>query len=368
MVVLLDRDMKINMVNKAHLDYFDLTEKDVLDRDCRKESVCRTCPFSRCDMERVLETGQPFSEEVVADDGQIFRVYYYPILDDRGDVFRIVRFAKNVTGEKEVERRIQQTEKLASMGQLSAGVAHEINNPLGVILCHTDLLKSQLAEFPQGLADVTTIEKHAGNCQRIVADLLKFARGQSAERRPVHLNPGLEEVVRMLQSQFKKQRCAMEMHLDGNLPPIPLDVDKMKQVYLNLLMNARHALDKKGLIRIFTRRSEDGRAVEIEFLDNGSGIAPEIKDKIFDPFFSTKKTGEGTGLGLSVSYGIIQDHGGGIRVGKRAGGSGPGLSSRCPAGMEAPNDAGTHVDGRRRARSSRRPEPACWLPSCRAWK
>ena len=226
----------------------------------------------------------------------------------------LVRNAKDITAEKRVEQRIQHAERLASLGQLSGGLAHEINNPLGVILCYVDLLKSQLADLPQGFKDVAIIEKHAINCQRIVADLLEFARGQETARHPTDLNATIEEVVRMVEPQFRRQHCAIELDLEPGLPLVNIDVNKMKQVYLNLLMNARQAMKGRGAIRIQTRDLPDSGKVRLIFQDNGSGIPPEIIDRIFDPFFSTKKTGEGTGLGLSVSYGIVKEHGGDIQV------------------------------------------------------
>lgn len=319
MVVLLDESMRIQMVNQAHLRYFNVTEEEVLSGHCRKEKACRGCPFLQCNQDVIFETKKPFSEEIQSSKGEIFLVQYYPILDEKGDVSSVVRFAREVTADKEVERRIQQTEKLASLGQLSAGVAHEINNPLGVILCHTDLLKSQLAEYPQGLKDVFTVEKHALTCQRIVADLLNFARGQGTRRRLTHLNPALEEVIQMVRPQLKRKRCEIDLNLESNLPRLHLDEDKMKQVYLNLMMNALHAVDHKGIIKVSARKTDDGENVNIVFADNGPGIPPDLIPRIFDPFFSTKKTGEGTGLGLSVSYGIVQDHGGDISVESKPG-------------------------------------------------
>jgi signal transduction histidine kinase len=254
------------------------------------------------------------TEEIQSAQGEIFLVHYYPIMDERGEVVSIVRNAKDITAEKRVEQRIQHAEKLAALGQLAGGIAHEINNPLGVILCYADLLKGQLADFPQGFKDASTIEKHAVNCQRIVADLLEFARGQETERQPTDLNPTIEEVVRMVEPQFRRQHCEIELDLKPGLPLVKIDANKMKQVYLNLVMNARQAIKDRGVIRIQTRYLPEAGKVHLIFWDNGIGISPEIIDRIFDPFFSTKKTGDGTGLGLSVSYGIVKDHGGDIQV------------------------------------------------------
>jgi two-component system, NtrC family, sensor kinase len=316
MLVLLDRNMCIKMVNKAYLNYFGLSLEQVLEQPCRLPHPEARCPFSHCSAEDLFVGKKPLTDEVQGTDGRTFLVHYYPILDDKGEVISLVRYAKDITMEKQVEERIQQTEKLAALGQLAAGVAHELNNPLGVILCYTDLLKREMEEVSQasaGLKDVATIEKHAKNCQRIVADLLNFARGQETAKQLTAVNPTIIGVMQMVEHQFR-QHCTIELDLDPTLPDLRLDVDKMKQVYVNLLMNARQAMKDFSIIRITTRYLKEAGQVQITFWDNGQGISPEIKGKIFDPFFSTKKTGEGTGLGLSVSYGIIRDHGGDIQV------------------------------------------------------
>ena len=314
MMVLLDRDRRIKMVNQAYLRHYGVTLEDILDQPCRAPAAGHHCPFPPGSLETVFQTKKPMTEEIQSGKGEIFLVHYYPIVDERGEVVSIVRNAKDITAEKRVEQRIQHAEKLASLGQLAGGIAHEINNPLGVILCYADLLKGQLADSPQGFKDAATIEKHAVNCQRIVADLLEFARGQETERQPADLNPTIEEVVRMVEHQFRRQHCEIELDLAPGLPMVKIDANKMKQVYLNLMMNARQAIKDRGVIRIKTLHLPEARKVHLIFWDSGIGISPEVIDRIFDPFFSTKKTGEGTGLGLSVSYGIVKDHGGDIQV------------------------------------------------------
>jgi two-component system NtrC family sensor kinase len=315
MMVLLDRDLRIKMVNRAYLQHYGMDLGEVLDQPCLPATAAPGSPLSPGSLKEIFQSRKPKTEEVQTANGEIFLVHYYPILGDREEVAGIVGYIKNITAEKQVEQRIQQAEKMAALGQLAGGIAHEINNPLGVILCYADLLKSQLADFPQGLTDVGTIEKHARNCHRIVADLLKFARIQETKPHLAQLNPTIEEVVQMVDHQFRRQHCQIDLDLDPRLPPLRFDVDKMKQVFLNLLMNARQASkDGQGLIRISTRYRPETRQVQVVFWDNGAGISPEILSRIFDPFFTTKKTGEGTGLGLSVSYGIIKDHGGDIQV------------------------------------------------------
>ena len=313
MMVLLDRDLTIRMVNRAFLARRGCQLADVLGKFCGGADGSCTEALAGTRLEEALATRRQTREEVCTAAGEIFSLNYYPILDEKGQVWGVLRYAKEVTLEKQVEQRIQQTEKLAALGQLAAGVAHEINNPMGIILCHTDLLRRSLAGAEQALRDLETIDRQARNCKRIVSDLLKFARTQGAERRPGDLNQALGEVLGMLRSQFAKQNTQIETRLGVGLPRLSFDAGKLKQVFLNLLINAHQATaGRQGRIEVITRFQAG--AVEIVFRDNGVGIPPHASQRIFDPFFSTKPTGEGTGLGLSVSYGIVRDHGGQIRM------------------------------------------------------
>lgn len=314
-VVLLDKDFRVKMVNGAYLKRHALsTPASVLGRSWRELHPDETSEGPAGGMESALSSKSPVTEEIKSAAGEIFQIYYYPILDESGEVESIVRYSRDITDQKQVEHQIQKTEKLASLGQLAAGVAHEINNPLGVILCYSDLLKRQIADSAQGMNDLGIIEKHALSCKRIVSDLLKFARSQTTATAPASLNRSIEEVVQLIEGQFRKQQVEIRLDLDPAIPLAGIDADKMKQVYLNLLVNARQAIDGKGSIEIRTRFLADSGCAEITVRDSGRGIPREIIGKVFDPFFSTKSSGEGTGLGLSVSYGIIRDHHGEIRV------------------------------------------------------
>lgn len=314
MVILMDRDFRIRMVNKAYLRRYGLGEADVLGERCNEILLTDVCPFPDCGMRKAFESRQPVLEEVTTATGEIFLIHFYPVADERGEVTSMVRYARDITQQKRVEQHIQNTEKLASVGQLAAGIAHEINNPLGVILCYTDLLKRQLEPNPQASSDVATIEKHTLNCKRIVSDLLKFARGESGSRQLKAINRSIEEAVAMVSHQFSRQDIEIALDLDTELPLLNMDEDKLKQVFVNLLVNAQQAMADKGTIRIRSRFLAESNQIELRFRDSGKGIPPDIQKRIFDPFFSTKDASEGTGLGLSVSYGIVRDHQGEILV------------------------------------------------------
>jgi len=236
------------------------------------------------------------------------------------DRTRALRLTEARLQQKELEEKIRQAEKMVAMGQLVAGLAHEINNPLGIILCYLDLVKRQAPTDPQALRDLEVIEKQARSCKRIVSDLLDFARGGKGNKEQVSLNRVIEEVAGMVAPQFGKQGVEVRLELAPELPQLWLDVNKIKQVILNLLMNSRQAMPEGGgRIEIGSSWSAEAGVVRVRVWDNGRGIAPENLGKIFDPFFSTKGTGEGTGLGLSVSYGIIKEHGGEIEVSSQPG-------------------------------------------------
>jgi PAS domain S-box-containing protein len=319
MVILMDSELRIKMVNKAYLKRYGLVEQDVLGRHCYELHSEDTCRYPDCGMKRSYMSRSPVVEEVPCRNGEIFLMHFYPIANDQDEVESVVRYARDITDQKRIEQQIQKTERLSSLGQLSAGVAHEINNPLGVILTYTSLLKRQLENLPLPLSDVAKIEKHALNCKRIVSDLLKFARSESTARQFGSLNTTIEEAVKMVSHQFSRKDIEIQLDLSDDLPLVSMDSGKMKQVFVNLLINSEQAIKHKGVIRIGTSHLKESRQAEIVFEDNGEGICAEVLPKVFDPFFTTKAVGEGTGLGLSVSYGIIKDHRGEIHVNSEPG-------------------------------------------------
>ncbi len=313
-VILLDPKYRIKMVNKAFLEQHGLQLEEILDRSLADLPMKNPCPLKACTTPLSILPSSPVVEQVQDQDGNTFEVTFYPQFSEQGEVHNVVCYAKNITEKIEVEQRIQQTEKLVAVGQLAAGVAHEINNPLGVILCYTDIIKENSMQNEEIMADIKVIERHTENCRRIVADLLDFSRSKKSEinRQPESINAIIENVLSMVQQQFLKNRINLVSDLDSTIPPCLMDSRRMKQVLLNLIMNAGQAIGNKGNISIRTWTEKS--CVIIEIADDGPGIKKDIQDKIFDPFFSTKEPGEGTGLGLSVSYGIIHEHNGEIRV------------------------------------------------------
>jgi len=210
-----------------------------------------------------------------------------------------------------------QTEKLSALGRMAAGIAHEINNPLaGILLFSTNMLKKTPPEGPirEGL-DV--IVQESQRCKSIIQDLLEFSRDKDPTKMPAKINDIIEKALNILNNEFRLNHIAVETDLSDNLPAIPMDAHLMQQVLVNLLLNAIEAVEEKGMVTIRSVMTPDRQYQKVEIEDTGRGIPKAHAGKIFDPFFSTKKSG--TGLGLAVSYGIVQKHNGQIDMSSEPG-------------------------------------------------
>ena len=255
----------------------------------------------------------------------------------------------NVELEQKVEdrtadlRRAQsalvQTEKLSSLGQLSASIAHEINNPLAGILTFAKLVTRELESAvpdPDRRATLTRnlalVEREAGRCSAIVRNLLDFARERPLKLEPVDVNAAIEESLQLVGHKLSLTGFALERRLQP-VPPVRADFGELRQAVVNLALNAMEAMGQGGTLTVETRTSDGGRTVELSVGDTGPGIAAENLRKIFDPFFTTKE--KGTGLGLSVVYGIVQRHGGRIDVESQ-----PGRGTRFVIRLPAETDGG----------------------------
>ncbi|HXW68685.1 MAG TPA: ATP-binding protein, partial [Dissulfurispiraceae bacterium] len=229
------------------------------------------------------------------------------------------------------------TEKLASLGRMAAGVAHEINSPLtGIVTFAHLMLKRTPTDNTRDIEDINVIIDQAERCSRIIRGLLGFSRKTSSEKSMTNLNTLLENTLAMVRHQSRFYNILFDLRLDNSLPAVNIDPNQIQQVFLNLLINAADAMEKKGKITLATRPVENGvsRFVEVEITDSGPGIPENIRSKIFEPFFTTKPVGKGTGLGLAVSYGIIKKHEGTIFI-KDSPGNGASFCIRLPvAGPE----------------------------------
>lgn len=211
-----------------------------------------------------------------------------------------------------MQAQLVQSAKMAAIGKLAAGVAHEINNPLTGILTNSSLMLEDLAPDDPRRDDLQTIVSETLRCRKIVKALLDFARQTRPQKATVVANQVVEDVLALVRNQASFRNVKVTLALDPGLPPIMADGDQIRQVVLNIALNAADAMPQGGELHIASHHDASRGAVELSFTDTGPGIPPEIRDRLFEPFFSTKKTG--TGLGLSIAYGLVEQHRGAIRV------------------------------------------------------
>ena len=238
--------------------------------------------------------------------------HFMPVKTGAGEVGSILCIARDVTETKNLQRQLVNAEKLASLGTLAAGVAHEINNPLGVILGFCELLLRKADPGSQQHEDLKTIERQGLLCKETVENLLSFARAEKQPRDSSDLNACIEEITKIVRHLLEKNSIILELHLGENLPAVKGDARQLQQVFLNLITNAMAAMETGGTLTIHSFLDRSARWAVVQFQDTGIGIPPEHIDHIFEPFFTTKPEGQGTGLGLFVSYGIITSYGGAI--------------------------------------------------------
>ncbi|MGH9862511.1 MAG: ATP-binding protein, partial [Candidatus Acidiferrales bacterium] len=252
-------------------------------------------------------------------DGQrrVTNIALTPLISKQGQSIGRLLIFDDVSDRAQFEDQLLQAEKLSSIGLLAAGVAHEVNTPLAVISNYAQMLAKETAPGDPRAALVEKIVKQTFRASEIISSLLNFSRTGPAEFSSVDVNQTLADTLALVEPHLRSTQVQVETELGEDLPPILGDTGKLQQVFLNLFFNARDAMPKGGRLRVRTARQNS--RVQVEIGDTGVGIPPENLGKVYDPFFTTKSTGRGTGLGLAVTYGIVQEHNGSIQVSSRAG-------------------------------------------------
>jgi two-component system NtrC family sensor kinase len=280
------------------------------------------------EFDRVFQTGQIEVVEVSTDTRggpRYYRISKIPMRLDDEHVTHVITIGEDVTEPKLAQQQISQTEKLAAVGQLAAGVMHELNNPLATIGACVEALTARMTELPpaprQTVAEYLDImQSELTRCKSIVDGLLDFSRPKGRAKYPVQVNQVVEDALFLLRHHDRFKRITLDRRITDDLPPVEANAEQLMQVFLDLMLNAIDAMDGRGTLAIATRLSP-ARADEvwIEISDTGMGIPRENIAKIFEPFFTTKTPGQGTGLGLSIAYAIVQHHGGRIAVDSKMG-------------------------------------------------
>jgi len=248
------------------------------------------------------------------------------IYDGKGQEIASVGIFTDLRSRLMMEKKLQEThlqlvssEKMASLGKLAAGIAHEINNPLGGILIYSSLIMEDLPEEDSKRGDLARIVQEAGRCKEIVRSLLEFARQTEPKMEPTDINRAINDGLFFLVNQALFHNIQIVKKFDPFLPFVRGNASQLKQVFMNIIVNAAEAMHGSGTLTIITSPAPDRKTVFVEFTDTGEGIPEENFTRIFDPFFTTKEVGKGTGLGLATSYGIVEDHGGKIGVRSKVG-------------------------------------------------
>jgi len=243
------------------------------------------------------------------------RCNFSPLFDVNGSIEGVVVSGRDITEVKRLEEQLIQAEKLAAMGQMLAGVAHELNNPLTAILGASELIRDRSGLDENTRRQLEMTHRQARRAARIVQNLLEFSRPASPQKKALDLNAVLDRTLQLHEHSLRRNSIQVDFHPSPNLPPTIGDANQLIQVFLNLVANAEHAIrEVRASGRIQIRLGKLSSRVYASVQDDGAGIPPEILPKIFDPFFTTKRPGGGTGLGLSICMSIVREHGGDMEV------------------------------------------------------
>ena len=313
-VSIINVDRKMEYQNRVFSDYFGDFEGKVCHEVIYKEQR----PCKPCLLQAAIETGRIQQTEFIAPDGRSFEKSYTPV-KDIDNQHKVVALWRDVTEKRAAAVAILRAEQLAALGELAAGVAHEINNPINGIINYAQILINRSEEGSKVGEIAGRVIKEGDRIARIVEGLLSFARRPHNDKAIVSIAQTMSDSLALTSAQLRQDNITIKTTLADGLPAIWAQAHEVEQVFINIISNARHALNEKypeaheDKILEITAESEThdrGRQVRVSFKDHGSGIPAAVIDKVMHPFFSTKSEGKRTGLGLSISHGIMEEHGG----------------------------------------------------------
>ncbi len=315
-----NKDFKLIRVNKAFANSLNMKPEELIGKTCYQMIHGTTEPVPSCPHMKTLKTKEPARGEFFEPHlGIHLDVATSPIFDDKGEVVASVHIARDITEHKKMEEQLMVNDRLASIGQLASGIAHELNNPLTSVIGFSELLLGKdLAEDVK--EDLATINREAKRTANVVKGLLTFARKQGTEKALVDINSSVQVVLQLRSYEHRVSNIYLNARLAPDLPQITGNSSQLQQVFLNIVINAEQAMLEahgRGTLTIATERVGD--IVRASITDDGPGISPENMRKLFTPFFTTKEVGKGTGLGLSICHGIITEHNGRIYAESKTG-------------------------------------------------
>jgi len=321
---LVSRDLKVIWANEGASVLLKGTGgADLVGRHCYELMHERSSPCPDCYLVMSISTGQPESYSYSSREGRLLEARAFPIREEDGDIRNVLAVMTDVTEKSLLQAEAMRAAHLASLGELAAGVAHEINNPINGVINYAQLLVNK---SPAGSAEnemAGRIIKEGDRVARIVRGLLSFARQDKDEKSAVRLREILDDTVMLTAAQLRNDGISLQIHVSENLAEIIASPQQIQQVFLNIISNSRYALnrkypgfhkDKTLSISCENTTTAGSPYVRTIFYDRGIGIPDDVREKVLTPFFSTKPSGHGTGLGLSISHSIIKDHGGFIMI------------------------------------------------------
>jgi signal transduction histidine kinase len=317
-VAIVNTDLIIEFQNEV----LSLQLGDCTGRKCYSAFRELSEPCAHCLMDQVVQTGKVQQVEYPYSTGRIFEQAYTPFTDADGKE-KVIVLQRDITERKVTMASVMRSEQLAALGELAAGVAHEINNPINGIINYAQILLNQSREGSEVNDVAKRVIKEGDRIARIVEGLLSFARREEEHKTPVAVSEIISESLTLTEAQMRKDVIVLKKDIPIDLPEVLAQAQEIEQVFVNIISNARYALNKKypevdknKILEITAKTlKEDGRAlVRVSFDDRGTGIPANIIDKVMNPFFSTKPEGKRTGLGLSISHGIMSDHGGSLAI------------------------------------------------------
>lgn len=308
-----DAGYNIIMGNKRYVQWAQQHVPKVVNQKCYHSFFGRNKPCEGCPARETFESGESKFVEIFHN-GRTFHVWTFPMDDLKGNPQFLVEYIKDMTDQKEIEKQLIKSEKLATLGILSSGIAHELRNPLSIIETARYSIEDKLKGRDYGVEEkLEVIKRNIRRASAIIDNLLEFSRHSKYEKEKVDVEKLIDNTLSLFRKEISTRNIDIELNYQ-NVPRIFFSIDSLKQVFLNILMNGVQAMPEGGRIKISTSLSPDRKWVSVKFTDTGVGISKENLRYIFTPFFTTKSDSGGTGLGLYLSYSIVKKEGGDITV------------------------------------------------------
>lgn len=319
---IIDRMYRIIAINASRANRANAEPRSLVGEICFKALFNRTEPCENCLVKATFETKQITNrnERDQYENGDAFdwEINTYPIYDDQGEIIQVILFEKDITERHRMEMMVAQSEKMAAVGQLAAGIAHEINNPLTVVLANAQILMRELPETEDWRELAELINNAGGRALHTVRNLLDFARREQIDFLTTNINETIERALEMLHHEFKDRSITLDYQPDRNMQSILASAVNLQSVWVNLIMNAMDSI-YPGSGKITLKTLQKSSEIWVIISDDGRGIPPDSLGRIFEPFYTTKDPGKGTGLGLSICHRIVKQHGGYIEVDSQIG-------------------------------------------------